>query len=83
MTYHPEYSQPARYASTAFFGDVCRLGLATRGNTRLDPEDVEEAMRRGVDYLNWCCHADGLSAAVRRLGPRREAGAGNPTCRPV
>ncbi len=73
MTYHPEYSQPARYASTAFFGDVCRLGLATRGNTRLDPEDVEEAMRRGVDYLNWCCHADGLSAAVRRLGERRRS----------
>lgn len=30
-----------------------------------------EAVRRGINYLNWCCHPDGLSAAVRRLGDAR------------
>jgi predicted aldo/keto reductase-like oxidoreductase len=50
---------------------VCRLGLATRGNTSLEPEDVLEAFRRGVRYFNWCGHPDGMSAAVRSLGPER------------
>jgi predicted aldo/keto reductase-like oxidoreductase len=52
-------------------GRVCRLGLATRGNTRLEPEAVLDAVRRGVNYLNWCGHPDGLRDAVRRLGARR------------
>lgn len=50
---------------------VCRLGLATRGNTRLDPDDVHWAVERGVNYLNWCGKADGLSLAVAEMGARR------------
>ena len=51
--------------------DVCRLGLATRGNTHLKTEDVNHAIERGVNYLNWCGHADGLSRAVARMDPER------------
>jgi len=51
---------------------VCRLGLATRGNTRLEPRDVHDALARGVNYLNWCGHPDGLSRAVAELGARRK-----------
>lgn len=50
---------------------VCRLGLATRGNTSLDPEDVLWAVGQGVNYLNWCGHDDGMSAAIRAMGSRR------------
>ena len=52
--------------------EVCRLGLATRGNTHLKPEDVEWAIKRGVNYLNWCGHPDGLSCAVARMGSVRK-----------
>jgi predicted aldo/keto reductase-like oxidoreductase len=51
---------------------VVRLGLATRGNTRLDPSDVRAAIERGVNYLNWCGHPDGMSRAVAELGPLRK-----------
>jgi predicted aldo/keto reductase-like oxidoreductase len=50
---------------------VCRLGLATRGNTHLGPEDVEHALERGLNYLNWCGKPDGMSRAVAALGKRR------------
>ena len=50
---------------------VCRLGLATRGNTRLDADDVHWAVERGVNYLNWCGKPDGLSRAVAEMGPAR------------
>ncbi len=50
---------------------VRRLGLATRGNSRLTADDVEHALARGVNYLNWCGRADGLSCAVSRLGAAR------------
>jgi len=53
-------------------GRVCRLGLATRGNTSLGPDDVEHAVGRGVNYLNWCRHADGLQQWIRACGRRRE-----------
>lgn len=52
-------------------GSVTRLGLATRGNTMLPRAAVQEAMERGVDFLNWCGHSDGMRDAVRRLGRRR------------
>jgi predicted aldo/keto reductase-like oxidoreductase len=51
--------------------EVCRLGLATRGNTHLRTEDVERAVERGINYFNWCGHPDGLSRAVARLGSDR------------
>lgn len=62
---------PCRNAEFPLLGVVCRLGLATRGNTHLDAEDVVESIDRGVTYLNWCGHVDGMSAAVRSLGARR------------
>ena len=51
--------------------EVCRLGLATRGNTHLKSADIERAVERGVNYLNWCGHPDGLSNAVARMGSAR------------
>jgi aryl-alcohol dehydrogenase-like predicted oxidoreductase len=51
--------------------DVCRLGLATRGNTALDLADVRWAVDEGIGYLNWCGHDDGMSAAIRDMGRRR------------
>lgn len=51
--------------------EVCRLGLATRGTSRLEPADVELALGRGLNYLNWCGHRDGLSRAVAGLGKDR------------
>ena len=32
---------------------VCRLGLATRGNTHLTRDDVLLALDRGLNYWNW------------------------------
>lgn len=52
--------------------DVCRLGLATRGNTHLRPEDVEHAVDRGLNYLNWCGKPDGISHAVAGMGVTRK-----------
>ena len=43
-----------------------RLGLATRGNTHLEAADVAYAVRRGVNYLNWCGYDDGLARALRQ-----------------
>ncbi len=51
---------------------VSRLGLATRGNTRLDARDAAWAVERGVNYLNWCGHDDGLANAVRERLVKRE-----------
>ncbi|MFN7994172.1 MAG: aldo/keto reductase [Bryobacteraceae bacterium] len=50
---------------------VCRLGLATRGGSGLSALDVEWAIERGINYLNWCGHPDGLSAAIAGLGRAR------------
>jgi predicted aldo/keto reductase-like oxidoreductase len=52
--------------------EVCRFGLATRGTSRLEPDDVEHAVSRGVNYLNWCGRRDGLSRAVAAMGKGRE-----------
>jgi predicted aldo/keto reductase-like oxidoreductase len=51
---------------------VCRLGLATRGTGNLAEADVEHALRRGVNFLNWCGTPDALSRTVARLGARRQ-----------
>jgi predicted aldo/keto reductase-like oxidoreductase len=51
---------------------VCRLGLATRGNTHLTADDVKYAIERGVNYLNWCGHPDGMSRAIAHLGAERK-----------
>ena len=46
---------------------ACRLGLAPRGNTNLTSDDVLFAIEYGINYLNWCGHADGLSLAISQL----------------
>ena len=48
-----------------------RLGLATRGNTRPNAEDVLLALEHGINYWNWCGHEDGMSEAIRQLGDQR------------
>ncbi len=50
---------------------VCRLGLATRGNTRLQKEDAQLVLEQGINYWNWCGHEDGMSQAIRELSFRR------------
>lgn len=52
--------------------EVCRLGLATRGTSKLRPEDVEAAVERGINYLNWCGRPDGLSRAIASFGAARK-----------
>ncbi|MGE3807094.1 MAG: aldo/keto reductase [Gemmataceae bacterium] len=52
--------------------NVCRAGLATRGNGNLLANDVHHAIECGIDFLNWCGHADGLSRAVSELGKKRD-----------
>ena len=51
---------------------VCRLGLATRGNTHLTQDDALFALEQGLNYWNWCGHEDGMAAAIRQLGSQRK-----------
>jgi predicted aldo/keto reductase-like oxidoreductase len=50
---------------------VCRLGLATRGDNHLSAADVQYAVERGVNFLNWCGVPDAMSQAVAELRARR------------
>ena len=59
-------------SSTAFGKPVCRLGLATRGDSRLTADDVHHALARGVNFLNWPGGDDVLSRTIAELGPGRE-----------
>jgi predicted aldo/keto reductase-like oxidoreductase len=52
--------------------DVCRLGLATRGDNGLTPADILHAIDRGVNFLNWHGGPDALSETVAGLGGRRK-----------
>lgn len=52
---------------------VCRLGLATRGDKPgLTADDCFFALERGINYWNWCGAEDGISAAIRASGDRRD-----------
>ncbi|MEW5975413.1 MAG: aldo/keto reductase [Acidobacteriota bacterium] len=64
-------SMPKFFQFPGLPSPVMRLGLATRGNTHLKPDDVLLALEHGINYWNWCGHNDGMAAAVRTLGPRR------------
>ncbi len=64
----------------ALFGKpVCRLGLASHGQTAITPDDVLYAVSRGVNFLNWPGEAEGpggedaFSEAVESLGPARDS----------
>jgi predicted aldo/keto reductase-like oxidoreductase len=58
--------------ASAFGKPVCRLGLATRGDTGLTEADVMAALDHGVNFLNWPGGEDPLSRVVSGLGSRRE-----------
>jgi aryl-alcohol dehydrogenase-like predicted oxidoreductase len=71
---------PFLTAPAAAFGiPVCRLGLAARGNSSLEPDDVLHAIDRGMTFLNWPGLAEGptpgdaMTAAVASLGERRQS----------
>jgi predicted aldo/keto reductase-like oxidoreductase len=70
-TMHPHFHSTHLTARNAA-APLCRLGLASRGESELTPADIRHALDHGVNFLNWCGHPDGLSAAVTKLGPRRE-----------
>ncbi len=62
---------PFRSPRAALGRPVCRLGLATRGNSALTPDDVRHAVESGVNFLNWCGTPDALSTFIAGLGRRR------------
>jgi predicted aldo/keto reductase-like oxidoreductase len=70
---HPFLVTPAQ----AFGRPVCRLGLASYGQTAIAPEDVLYALGRGVNFLNWQGLAEGpadgdaFCSAVAALGAKR------------
>lgn len=68
---HPDHLLTTFKAIPSLSRPICRLGLATRGDACLTPNDVLHAVDRGVNFLNWCGVADGLSEAVANLGRRR------------
>jgi aryl-alcohol dehydrogenase-like predicted oxidoreductase len=73
-------ARPFLHLPAAAFGKpVCRLGLAGRVGSALTPDDVNHALERGINFLNWPGKADepgggdAVSEAVAGLGPRRES----------
>jgi predicted aldo/keto reductase-like oxidoreductase len=58
---------------------VCRLGLASRGQSTLTPDDVQYALAQGINFLNWPGladtpgGADSFSDVVQQLGRARES----------
>jgi aryl-alcohol dehydrogenase-like predicted oxidoreductase len=58
---------------------VCRLGLASYGQTAITPEDIQHALGRGVNFLNWQGLAEGPAggdaycSAVASLGAERRS----------
>jgi predicted aldo/keto reductase-like oxidoreductase len=50
---------------------ICRLGLASRGNTHLAADDVFYAVNRGISFFNWCGTPNAFAQALAELGPRR------------
>src|SRR5262249_48514413 len=50
---------------------VCRLGLATRGQTSLTVNDIHGALDHGINFLNWCGTPNSLSQTIAALGSRR------------
>jgi aryl-alcohol dehydrogenase-like predicted oxidoreductase len=72
---HPFLVTPA----SAFGVPVCRLGLASYGQTAITPDDVLRAMGRGVNFVNWQGLAEGPAdldpycPAVAALGAARSS----------
>ena len=72
-----------RLPAPAFGRPVCRLGLATRGDSALAVDDVHHAVSRGVDFLNWTGTEDSLSRTVAELGSTRDRVVVCPSSRPA
>jgi len=58
--------------AAAFGKPVCRLGLASHGNTAITEADVHHALDRGVNFLNWDGSDEVFGRAIAGLGRRRE-----------
>lgn len=64
--------------SEKFGRPLCRLGLASYGRNSITAGDVEYALDRGVNFLNWAGFAEGksrgdaFSEAISSLGSRRK-----------
>src|SRR5437762_9606968 len=61
-----------RRPASAFGKPVCRLGLASHGDTSITPDDVHRALDRGVNFLNWSGDEDVFSRTIAGLGRRRD-----------
>jgi predicted aldo/keto reductase-like oxidoreductase len=63
----------------AFNKPVCRLGLASRGDSALAPDDVLHALSSGINFWNWPGESEGssigdaFSHAIAGLGGQRES----------
>ncbi len=63
----------------AFGKPVCRLGLASRSQSTLTPDDVRYALSQGINFLNWPGFADtpggvdAFSEVIQDLGPARDS----------
>jgi predicted aldo/keto reductase-like oxidoreductase len=61
------------YRPAGLFGKAaCRLGLASHDGARLTVADIEHALDRGINFLNWAGSEDTISQTVANLGARRE-----------
>jgi predicted aldo/keto reductase-like oxidoreductase len=66
-------------SAQAFGQPVCRLGLASYGQTAITPDDVLSAVDQGVNFLNWQGLAEGATAgdafpaAISSLGTARRS----------
>lgn len=64
--------------ASAFGKPVCRLGLAARGDSELTAAELQLALERGVNFLNWPAHSEGpgvapeFAAAIAALGALRD-----------
>lgn len=72
INFDPSFTIPARRLQPMGGSTLVRLGLATRGDGNLAPEDVEFALERGINFVNWCGTPDALSTTVASLGSRRQ-----------
>jgi aryl-alcohol dehydrogenase-like predicted oxidoreductase len=58
---------------------VCRLGLASYGQTAITPDDIHAALGRGINFLNWAGldewppDDDPFVAAIASLGAARKS----------
>lgn len=75
MDPHRDFTELAPFLqrpANAFGKPVCRLGLASRGDSLLRPDDFHSAVDRGINFLNWPGGEDALSRAIAEMGKNRD-----------